>query len=217
MPEGHAVAPLSFLSAGLLAAAMPRCKTPADWAGPLRLACLRFNITTRLRLAAFIAQTGHESADYNMTVESFDYSPAGLLATWPRRFTALAAQRLGRTPQHPADQRAICEIVYGGRMGNAIPGDAWRHRGAGLIQITGFAGHDAVAQAFGMPTDDVPAWLRTREGAAQSAAWWWSEHGLNAYADREDVEAMTRIINGGLLGLRDRVARYQRARALLLP
>lgn len=217
MPEAPAGAvPLSFLSAGLVIGAAPRCKAPADWLGPLRMACLRFGLTTRLRLAAFLAQVGHESGDLNRLSESLDYSAAALLATWPTRITPALAQRIGRTLAHPANQPAIAEAVYGGRMGNAMLGDAWRYRGAGLIQITGFAGHDAVAQAFGMPTEDVPAWLRTMSGAALSAAWWWSKHGLNDLADREDTDGISRRINGGDNGLADRRDRYRRARGLLL-
>jgi putative chitinase len=93
-----------------------------------------------------------------------------------------------------------------------VPGDGYRYRGAGLLQITGFEGHDAVAHAFDLATEEVGSWLRTRAGAAMSAAWWWREHGLNELADSEAIRPISRKINGGENGLEDRVARYLRAR-----
>lgn len=207
--------PVPFLTAKFLAAAMPPCRDPAGWASPLRLACHRYGITTPSRVACFIAQVGHESGDLNRLSESLDYSPAGLMQTWPTRFDLARARQLGRNLAHPADQELIAEAVYGRRLGNSYPGDAWRYRGAGLIQVTGYANHDAVAQAFHLATADVPEWLRTQEGAALSAAWYWDSRKLNPLADAEAIDKISRLVNGGSNGLEDRRARFVRARRLL--
>jgi putative chitinase len=219
MPDGFSAPPkpLAYLTAGMLAAAMPRCRNPQGWAEPLRAACVRFSINNRLRVAAFLAQIGHESDSLNRLSESLDYSPAALATTWPKRFPLSLAMRLGRVPGRPADQRAIAEACYGGRMGNSVAGDAWTYRGAGLIQLTGFANHNACAEAFGLPTAEMPLWLRTAEGASLSAAWFWQSRGLNELADAEDTDAISRRINGGDNGLADRRHRYVLARRALLP
>jgi putative chitinase len=213
MPDGGTPPPtIPFLTRDTLRAAAPCCPNPGEWVEPLRDACTRFGIVTRLRLAAFIAQVGHESGDFRRLSEILDYSVDGLMRTWPARFPPWLAQRCGRTATRKADEYAIAEAAYSGRMGNCVPGDGFRYRGAGLLQITGFEGHDAVAHAFDLATEEVGSWLRTRAGAAMSAAWWWREHGLNELADSEAIRPISRKINGGENGLEDRVARYLRAR-----
>lgn len=209
-------APLAYLTAGLLAAVAQgsRADLPA-WVAPLRAACLQFGITTPRRLAAFLAQVAHESGGFEQLGESLNYSVAGLRMTFPGRVPQSLAERIGRKPGRPADQRAIAEAVYGGRLGNLSPRDAWIYRGAGLIQITGFANHDAVAEAFRMPVLDVPAWLRTPEGAALSAAWWWNRAGCNELADAGAFDRISRTINGGDNGREDRRFRYAAARKAL--
>jgi putative chitinase len=207
MPDGSTLPPLCLSRAVLLAAA-PHCADPDAWLAPLQVACSRFRVTTPLRVAAFLAQVGHESADLGQLSETLNYTPDGLVKTFPTRVPAWLADRIGRKPGRPADQVAIAEAVYGRRMGNHFTGDAWRFRGAGLLQITGFAGHDAVAQAFDMATDDVPDWLRTREGAATSAAWWFDTHGCNELADAGAINTISRTVNGGGNGLEDRRSRF---------
>lgn len=205
-----------WLTSGFLSATLPRNPDPGGWLAPLEAACLRFEITTRLRLAAFIAETAHESGDLTTLSESFDYSASRLMAVWPRRFPKDLATKLGRAPGRPADQRAIAERVYFGRMGNHVAGDGWRYRGAGILQLTGFDSHDACAQAFNIETAEVGDWLRTREGAVMGAAWWWAANGCNELADAEAIDAISRRINGGTNGLEDRRGRYLAARAALL-
>lgn len=206
---------MPWLTPGALAAAMPQCKAPGAWVAPLRATCARFKIATPLRLAAFLAQAGHESGSLNRLSESLDYSPAGLMATWPNRFPASVAHRLGRIPGRPAAQEAIAEIAYGKRMGNVMPGDAWRFRGAGIFQVTGWDNHNRAAQFFGMATDEMPDWLRTMEGAALSAGWFWNDKALSPLADLGAIDAISRRVNGGDNGLADRRERYIRARAVL--
>lgn len=188
----------------------------ADWAEALRGPCRTYGINTRLRLAAFLANVGHETGGGRALVESLNYTPAALVQTWPSRFTIETARLIGRIDGKPADQRAIAEKVYGGRMGNDIPGDGWRYRGRGLMQLTGKANYERFARMIGMPLDDAfLAWLETPSGASESAAHFWSVAGCNAVADKGDIAAVRRIVNGGTIGLDGVRERFIRAQAAL--
>jgi len=184
-------------------------------------ATARYDITSRVRLAAFLAQAGHESAELTRLVENLNYGAAGLANTWPGRFAVDPAarprqpnglaQRLERQPE------AIANAVYSNRMGNgpAASGDGWRYRGRGLFQITGRAQYQRCGRALGLPLVEQPELLERPEHAALSAAWFWEDNGLNALADAGDFEAVTRRINGGLNGLAERSILWGRARAVL--
>lgn len=173
------------------------------WAPCLSRACGAHGIDTPQRLAAFLANIMVETGNLGSIVESLNYRPEALLAQWPRRFTPESAQRLGRTASHPADQRNIAEAAYGGRMGNGEPGsgDGWLYRGRGLIQLTGKSSYERFAKSIGMPLADLPAYLETRQGAADSAASYWTTSGCNAPADSRDLTRCRRIVNGGEIGL----------------
>lgn len=175
-----------------------------------------FNITTRQQQAAFVAQVGHESAGFTRTVENLNYSALGLKNTWPNRFKNKAtgepnekANMIARNPQ------AIANEVYNGRMGN-VPGsnDGWTYRGRGYLQITGRDNYKMVGQVMtdkGMINDpnafvENPALLEQPLYAALSAGAFWEMNGLNRYAT--DIETLTKRINGGLIGLDDRKAKY---------
>ncbi len=177
------------------------------WAPLIDGACARWGIDTPRRVAAFVAQTAHESAGLSRLVESLDYSSASRLCeVWPRRFVSLdAALPFVRRPDR------LAELVYGGRLGNSRAGDGWRYRGRGLIQITGRDNYGRAGAALGLDLIGRPELLEQPEAAAQSAAWWWASRGLNACADRDDIAGMTRIINGGLTGLEQRTALYRAA------
>ncbi|MBC7801134.1 MAG: glycoside hydrolase family 19 protein [Gemmatimonadaceae bacterium] len=178
-------------------------RDPDLWAASIARACGARGIDTPLRIAAFLANILVESGQFRSLVESLDYKPQALLRQWPARFTPDAAQRLGRTAAHPADQRGIAEIAYGGRMGNGPSGsgDGWTFRGRGLIQLTGRESYTKLANAIGMPLSALPAHLETRDGAADSAAFYWATRHCNPPADRRDIVACRRIVNGGEIGL----------------
>jgi len=164
-------------------------------------------------VSMWIAQVGHESANLTRLVESLNYSADGLVKTWPTRFTAESAARVGRTASKAADQEAIAEIVYGGRLGNVHAGDGWRFRGRGPIQVTGRANYRECGMAIGHDLEQEPSLLELRSTGAASTAWYWRKHrltGLNG-----DVLRVTRLINGGTNGLADRQARYDKAFAVL--
>lgn len=153
-----------------------------DWYPHVAKACVEFGITTPTRIAAFLAQVGHESGSFVYTREI--WGP-----------TAAQQRYEGR-----AD------------LGNWEPGDGSRYRGRGLIQITGRANYQAVSDGLGVDFVGNPALLEQPEYAAMSAAWWWANNGCNDLADSGDFERLTRRINGGLNGYADRVARWKQAK-----
>ena len=175
-------------------------------------ACAAYGIASRARLAHFLATVLHESGDLTRLTESLNYSSEGLMRTWPNHFPPEDARRWGRGPDHPADERAIAERAYGGRIGNRVEGsgDGFLFRGRGLIQLTGRANYEAAAKALGIALCNLPAWLETRDGAALSAAWWWRTHGCNDLAEAGDIVALRRRVNGGLLGLDEVRRRHAR-------
>lgn len=176
----------------------------------------QWEIDRPLRLAAFIAQVGHESAHLCCLVENLNYSAEALLRIWPKRFDAQTAEACARQPEK------IANHVYSARMGNgpADSGDGWRYRGRGLIQLTGRDNYRAATQALGLPLEEQPELLEEAEAAAQSAAWWWASHGLNELADAQRIADIGSIINTGqpgrvAHGAAQRMALYQRALEVL--
>ncbi|MBB4820920.1 putative chitinase [Pseudomonas alcaligenes] len=185
-------------------------------------AAARFNITSPVRLAAFLAQVGHESGELTRLVENLNYSAQALANTWPARFAEDPQARV-KTPNGLAlrlqrQPEAIANAVYGGRMGNgpAASGDGWCFRGRGLIQLTGRANYSAAGADLGVDLVAHPELLEQPEHAAMAAAWFWGSCGLNELADRGDFERITRRINGGLNGLEDRKRIWRRAREVLM-
>jgi putative chitinase len=186
------------------------------WARHLAEPCQRFGIHPGRRLAAFAATVAHESANGQVLNENLNYSAAGLMKTWPNRFGGGLAERYGRTTGKPADQEGIANVAYGGRMGNGPPatGDGWAYRGRGLIQLTGRDAYRRAGAALGLPLEVTPAMAAEPQHAAAIAAWTWGAwKGCNPLADREDIEAWRRAINGGLNGLDDVRRRYRAALA----
>ena len=174
-------------------------------------AMARFKIDTRLRVAAFLAQIGHESGHLRALVENLNYSAEGLVRTWPKRFNLLTATNCARKPEQ------IANIVYASRLGNgpAVTGDGWKYRGRGLIQVTGWVNYQACGSALSLDMLTKPELLEQPAYAALSAAWYWSSNGLNELADAGKFEAITQRINGGQNGAADRLAIYQRALKVL--
>jgi putative chitinase len=202
-----------MITAAQLKLFAPRCDAEAI-APALDAAAFEAGCTTPLRVRQFLAQWSVESAGFTRLVESLNYAPEALLRLWPRRVLPATAQLFGRTGAHPADQTAIANTVYGGRMGNVGPGDGWRFRGRGWAQLTGRANYAKAGLALGLDLVDDPDQAATPEISGRVCAWYWTAHDLNAAADRDDLEAVTRGVNGGLNGLGDRRAALERARAI---
>ena len=177
-----------------------------SWLDPLTSAFERFEINTPERQAAFIGQCAHESANFKTLQENLNYSAKGLNATWPSRFpTEEAAQPFHRQPEKIANK------VYSGRMGNLDEGDGWKFRGRGLIQLTGKDNYRLASDALGVDFVKDPDLVLTKEYAALTAAWFWNKRSLNKEADAKDFTGMTKKINGGTIGLADRVAHINSA------
>ena len=168
----------------------------------------RYGIDTPLRLAAFLAQTDHESQSFTRVVENLNYSAKALTATWPKRFPPDVAAQYHRQPERIANR------AYSNRMGNGpeATGDGWRFRGHGYIQITGRDNHADFANAKKMTMDEAIAYMQTEAGAMESAAWWWHSRCLNGLADHGATVNITKIINGGLNGYAERLGLYEHAK-----
>lgn len=195
-----------------LQAIMPQAGSNAAlFLDPLNQAMHEFSINTKQRMAAFLAQIAHESAQLTTLVENLNYSADGLVKTWPSRFSGGVAAQYARLPEKIANR------VYAGRFGNGdeASGDGWRYRGAGAIQLTFKNNQEICGKYFNISPENVGAWLRTPVGACRSAGWFWSTHNLNNLADIGDFTGITRVINGGTTGLADREQFYAKSKAVL--
>lgn len=194
-----------------------------QWAPAIAAACAQFQITTKKRVALFLANVLHESGGLARLEENLNYSVAGLLGNFGRhRISAEDCERLGRkvgqASLNTAQQNAIADLVYGGdyglrELGNTQPGDGSRFKGRGLIQATGRGMYANLAAAFRFGDElAVRDWLMTRDGAALSAAWIWTvEKRCNPLADAGDVRGARKKINGGDKGLEEVTALNARA------
>lgn len=171
------------------------------------------SITSKTGCCMLVAQMAHESGGFSAMVENLNYQVQALLAN--PRFTEDQARRFGSDQKtgQPANQEAIANVMYGGRMGNTQPGDGWRFRGAGPLQLTGRDNFTDWGRSIGMSAEDAAVYARTPDGGIAAALWYWRDRGLINPAYRGDVSTCTRIINGAYHGLADRVARYKNALA----
>lgn len=177
------------------------------WLPALNSAMARFDINTVPRAVSFLAQVGHESSHLAKTVESFNFSAERLADVFPKYFDAIAARHFGRIDGlQAARQQEIAERVYGGRMGNTQAGDGFKFRGRGLIQITGRENYTKCGAALGVYLLDQPELLELPDLACASAGWYWKSRGCNELADKGDHLEVTKRVNGGTNGLKDRLA-----------
>ena len=166
----------------------------------------RYEITTVERVAAFLAQCGHESADFTVLKENLNYSAEGLHKVFPKRFPSVeSANPYNRNPEKIANK------IYSDRMGNGpeASGDGFKFRGRGAIQLTGKENYSKFAASLGMDLTAAVAYCETPEGAIESACWFWTTNKLNALADATDIVGLTKRINGGTIGLEDRKHHFE--------
>lgn len=175
----------------------------------------KFGINTNLRLAHFLAQAGHESGGFRVTNENLNYSAKGLQGIFKKYFPSEAiALDYAKKPQKIANR------VYGGRMGNGneASGDGYKFRGRGYIQLTGRDNYTAFGKSIGVAIEENPDVVAT-EHALSSAAWFWSKNGLNKIADTGATDAavtmITKRVNGGTIGLADRIKHFKEYYSLL--
>lgn len=166
----------------------------------------KYDITSVRRVSGFLAQCGHESNDFNSLHENLNYSSDALVKLFPKHFHGDAVD-YNRQPEKIANR------IYESRMGNGdeLSGDGYKYRGRGAIQLTGKDNYTKFSNTIGKDLDETVEYCDTLEGAIESACWFWTTHNLNAKADDNDVTGSTKIINGGILGLDDRKARWVKA------
>lgn len=182
----------------------------SKWEEPLQMVFDKYDMSTTLRQAAFIGQCAHESGNFKTLEENLHYKAESLMKVWPSRFPSLeVANQFANNPEKIANK------VYAGRMGNNEEGDGWAFHGRGLVQLTGRDSYTRCGESLGMDLISNPELLLQPKGAALSAGWFWSKHGLNELADAQDYETMTKRINGGTLGLDDRIVKINKALEVL--
>lgn len=182
-----------------------------QWCEALNKILPEYEINTPQRVAAFIAQCAHESGGFTALKENLNYRAATLRRVFPKYFpTDVLAEDYANRPNK---QEAIANRVYANRMGNGdeASGDGFRYCGRGLIQLTGKQNYTKFAESIDTPVEEIPEFLQTFEGAIQSACWFWETNNLNQYADTNDILTMTKRINGGTIGLEDRMKHYAHA------
>ena len=190
-----------MLTATQFADLFPNCKDPEGWVNAMNEVFPKYEINTPERIAAFIAQCGHESGGWRTFSENLNYSAAGLRKTFGKYFATLAiANSYTRQPERIANR------VYANRMGNGNEAsrDGWKFRGRGFIQITGKANYIMLSKDTRIDFLNNPDLLLTEANSMISALWFWNRHKLNALADKNNIVGITRIINGGLNGLSHR-------------
>jgi putative chitinase len=167
-----------------------------------------YDINTPQRIAGFVAQCAHESNGFTAIKENLNYRPESLMKLFAKYFPTLDSAQA-----YAHQQEKIANKIYANRMGNGdeASGDGYKFCGRGLIQITGRDNYQSFADSLQMSIDDVPDYLATFEGAAQSACWFWENNNLNKWADQGDILTLTKKINGGTIGLEDRKAHYDHA------
>ena len=184
----------------------------SQWYQALCMILPEYGINTPARVAAFVAQCAHESGNFRLLKENLNYRAESLMKVWPSRFPNMDIAR-----QYAMQPEKIANKVYSSRMGNGdeASGDGWKYAGKGLIQLTGKDNYSWFAASIETPLDEIPEYLQTFEGAVQSACWFWETNNLNQWADAGDILTLTKRINGGTIGLDDRIKHYKHALEVL--
>jgi putative chitinase len=190
---------------------LPKNPYVNQWHNALSQLLPDYEINTAKRIAAFIAQCSHESGGFTALKENLNYKAVTLRKIFPKYFpTDELAQQYASMPNK---QEAIANKVYANRMGNGdqASGDGYRYCGRGLIQLTGRDNYAWFAASLEISVEEAAQYLETFEGAAQSACWFWETNKLNQWADAGDILTLTKRINGGTIGLEDRIKHYNHA------
>jgi len=185
-----------------------KLKIDPKWVDPLNTTFRQFEITTPVEQASFIGQCAHECGNFRVLEENLNYKAATLMRLWPKRFPTLEIAN-----QYAGNPKKIANMVYANRMGNRdeSSGDGYRFRGRGCIQTTGHANYYHAGQAIGVDFVMDPDLVATPLYAALTAGFFWATHKLNPKATARDFLGMTKVINGGIIGLDDRVAQINTA------
>jgi len=183
-----------------------------EWVDALNETFQRFGINLPEQQAGFIGQCSHECGNFKLLEENLNYRAATLMKLWPKRFpTQEIANEYEKKPQKIANK------VYASRMGNRdeASGDGYRFRGRGCIQLTGSDGYFHAGKALGVDFWANPELVATPKYAALTAGWFWSTHNCNNLSQNRDWLGLTKKINGGTIGLQDRIAHINKALEVL--
>ena len=202
-----------------LAAMIPSNKEVDRWHKALVEILPKYDIDTEQRIAGFIAQCAHESGDFRIMEENLNYSEKALNAVFGRYFGAPPKRNAAEYARNP---EKIANYVYmdefrskAGQMGNTKAGDGFRFRGRGLKQLTGRNNYTAFGKTVGMSAEEAAEYVATPKGAVESACWFWKNANCNKFADAGDIVGLSKKINGGTIGLEDRVRRWNEALRIL--
>ena len=200
-----------------LAAMIPTNKNVSSWYKAMMEIFPKYEINTPNRIAGFVAQCAHESNNFNNLEENLNYKEETLLKVFGRYFGPAPkrnAKEYARNPEKIANYVYMDEF-RSSKMGNVKEGDGWRFRGRGLKQLTGRENYTNFGKTVNMTAEEAAEYVATEKGAIESACWFWNAKKMNAIADSGDIVKMTKIINGGDIGLADRQKRWEGALAVL--
>lgn len=185
----------------------------AAWADAALEILPKYEINTPNRIAGFFAQCGHESMNFTVLSENLNYRAETLEKLFSKYFS-----KAGRNASDYAKQpEKIANVIYANRMGNGdtASGEGFAFRGRGIVQLTGKDNYSAFALSIKMTLPDVIEYVQTKKGALESACWYWNSRKINAACDANDIVKMTKLVNGGTIGLDDRKKHYEQALAVL--
>jgi len=196
---------------------IPGNKDVEDWHEALIAIMPKYEINTKRRVAHFLSQCAHESNNFRSLQENLNYSEKALKAVFGRYFgdaPKANAAEYARNPEKIAN-RVYFDKYRKYKMGNTNEGDGWLFRGRGLKQLTGRENYTNFGKSIDITAEEAAEYVATPKGAVESACWFWNAKKLNNIADTDDVTKMTKIINGGNIGLADRQSRYKNAMEVL--
>lgn len=193
----------------------PNNKKLGEWCRSFNYFLPKYEIETVPRIAAFMAQCGHESQDLTVLRENLNYRWDTLCKVFPKYFPNESIAR--HYANLPNKKEAIANKVYANRMGNGDEqsGDGFKYSGKGIIQLTGKDNYQRFADFSGKQLQEIPGYITTFDGAVESACWFWKLNNLNSLADCGDISRMTKLINGGYIGLSDRLNRFELYKIIL--
>jgi putative chitinase len=191
---------------------LTRLHIGAEWVTALNDTFDKFGISSPLQQAAFIGQCGHECGNFRILEENLNYKAVTLMKLWPKRFPT---QEIANA--YAGNPKKIANMVYANRMGNRdeASGDGYRFRGRGCIQLTGYSNYFHAGKALGIDFGLEPDLVGTPKYAALTAGWFWSTHGCNNLAANSDWIGLTKKINGGTIGLQERITHTNQALAVI--
>jgi len=199
-------------------AMIPKNREPEAWFDAAVPMFEKYEINTTNRIAGFMAQCAHESADFTRLVENLNYSEKALNSVFGRYF----GKGKRNAKDYARNQEKIANYVYQdefrskrGALGNINPGDGWLFRGRGIKQLTGRNNYAAFGKSVNMSAEEAAEYVETPKGAMESACWFWATNNLEKWADAGDNLGLTKKINGGTIGLDDRNRRWEEALAIL--